>query len=54
MSNTANPGKVVDYHPNIPDVARRDAFAGFAGIVQFTASLPAVWAGQPADYPWAL
>jgi len=26
----------------------RDAFAGFAGIVQFTATLPAVWAGLPA------
>ena len=49
LNNTANPGKVVDCHPNIPDVARRDAFAGFAGIVQFTATLPAVWAGQPAD-----
>ncbi|MCB2222520.1 MAG: hypothetical protein KQI35_19205 [Bacteroidetes bacterium] len=41
MNNTANPGKVVDCHPNIPDDSRRDAFAGFAGVVQFTASLPA-------------
>jgi hypothetical protein len=52
----------VDCHPNIPDDVRRDAFAGFAGMVQFTASLPApdntagtgVWAGLPANDPWAL